>query len=296
MANDISFDDLIPKQSTASTKGADVSFDDLVPAPAPLTPSASAPIEGRSGAAFGVYPKPGMKPNEVVSDVASNIVNTTGKSLFPTGAAFTGFSAGATVAAPYGAAATAATAPVLGPFAGVIGGAIVLGGGLGTAFAASGAAKKVQDMLEELVDPQGFEQRKLQQQRNPTSTFLTELGVGLIGTSPKTAVTAAQKLGTLSRLASTPTGQRAVSGGLQGSLEAGTELASEGEITPWKVAAATAAGAAMPGVNRLGQIPLYEIKSFTKSFSVTQMVMQLFPSRTRFICKLYSRHVCTQLI
>jgi hypothetical protein len=245
----ISFEEATGGGSTAS-KG--ISFDEAV---APAT-SASAPVEGKSGAAFGVYPKAGMKPNEVVSDVASNIVNTTGKSLLPTGAAFAGFSAGATVAAPYGAAATAATAPVVGPFAPVIGGAIVLGGGLGTAFAASGAAKKVQDMLEELVDPEGFEQRKLQQQRNPTSTFLTELGVGLIGTSPKTAVTAAQKLGTLSRLASTPTGQRAVSGGLQGSLEAGTELASEGEITPWKVAAATAAGAAMPGVNRLGQIPL----------------------------------------
>jgi hypothetical protein len=245
----ISFEEATGGGSTAS-KG--ISFDEAV---APAT-SASAPVESKSGAAFGVYPKAGMKPNEVVSDVASNIVNTTGKSLLPTGAAFAGFSAGATVAAPYGAAATAATAPVVGPFAPVIGGAIVLGGGLGTAFAASGAAKKVQDMLEELVDPEGFEQRKLQQQRNPTSTFLTELGVGLIGTSPKTAVTAAQKLGTLSRLASTPTGQRAVSGGLQGSLEAGTELASEGEITPWKVAAATAAGAAMPGVNRLGQIPL----------------------------------------
>lgn len=251
MANDISFDDLIPKQSATSSKGTDVSFDDLVP-----VASASAPVEGKSGAAFGVYPKAGMKPNEVISDVASNIVNTTAKSLLPTGAAFAGFSAGATVAAPYGAAATAATAPVVGPFAPVIGGAIVLGGGLGTAFVASGAAKKVQDMLEELVDPEGFEQRKLQQQRNPTSTFLTELGVGLVGTSPKTAVTAAQKLGTLSRLASTPAGQRVVSGGLQGSLEAGTELASEGEITPWKVAAATTAGMAMPGVNVAGRIPL----------------------------------------
>ena len=60
MATNISFDDLMPsKQTSAPTKGADISFDDLVSKPvSAATTSASAPVEGSGGAAFGMYSKP----------------------------------------------------------------------------------------------------------------------------------------------------------------------------------------------------------------------------------------------
>jgi len=121
MANDISFDDLIPKQSTASTKGADVSFDDLIPAR-----SASAPVEGSSGAAFGVYPKPGMKPMaERDTTTLGAFAASAGEAIAATPVALAGARAAMAVTPP--------VLPVVGPFAkpiaGIAGG--IAGGILG---------------------------------------------------------------------------------------------------------------------------------------------------------------------
>ena len=228
MATDISFDDLIPPKqqgSAASSKGTDISFDDLVPSK---------------------------------GSTESNIKRTAVEAIIPTGTALGGFAAGMTVAAPYAAAAgTALAATGVGaPFAIPVAAAIEFGGGFGGAMAASGAARWLQDLMHKTYAPEDYAQRQREKEAHPTSTFLTELGVGMVGMSPKTAVTAmSQGASKVARLAATPAGQRTISGGIQGGLEAGTELASEGKIEPWKVATATAAGAAMPGFNVAGRIP-----------------------------------------
>ena len=187
-----------------------------------------------------------------VSRLATHVGRTGVEAVVPTGAGLAGFGAGMAMAAPV----AATVAPLTGPFAPFVAGAIELGGGFGGAMAASGSAKWMQDLMHKTFAPEDFAQREAEKKEYPTATFLTELSVGMAGMSPKTAATVAKEgAGKIARLASTPVGQRVVSGGLQGGIEAGTELAGEGKIEPWKVATATAAGAAMPGFNVAGKIP-----------------------------------------
>jgi len=254
MANDISFDDLVPSKQvnkSVPSTGVDISFDDLVPKEPQAKPSTTRLIEGKGGAAFGVYPKAGLD-QDPTSRIATNIGRTATESVIPTGAGLAGFGGGMAASMPV----AAAVAPLTGPFAPVVAGAIQLAGGFGGALVASGAAKKIQDMMHEAFAPEDFAKRQEEKKRYPGATFVTELGVGMAGMSPKTAVTAlSPTAGKFTKLASTDVGQRLISGGIQGGIEAGTELATEGEITPWKVGASTAAGMAMPGFNVAGRIP-----------------------------------------
>ena len=264
MATDISFDDLIPtKQQGSSTpsKRTNISFDDLIPKEPEARPSTTPIIEGEGGAAFGMYSKPGLQSgptSDSASRLGRNIYRTGGEAIVPTGAGLAGFGAGMAIAAPYAASAAAATAAtgVGAPFAPIVGGAVVLGGGFGGAMVASGAAKKVQDLMHKTFAPEDYAQRQIEKEAYPTSTFVTELGVGMAGMSPRTAVSAVSDgASRAARFVASPIGQRTVSGGLQGGIEAGTEYAETGTIEPLKVAAATAAGAAMPGFNIAGRIP-----------------------------------------
>jgi len=256
----ISFDDLIPSKASSS-KEANISFDDLIPKEPEARPSTTPIIEGEGGAAFGMYSKPGLQSGST-SDAASrlgrNIYRTGGEAIVPTGAGLAGFGAGMAVAAPYAASAAAATAAtgIGAPFAPIVGGAVVLGGGFGGAMVASGAAKKVQDLMHKTFAPEDYAQRQIEKEAYPTSTFVTELGVGMAGMSPRTAVSAVSEgASRAAKFVASPIGQRTVSGGLQGGIEAGTQYAETGTIEPLKVAAATAAGAAMPGFNVAGRIP-----------------------------------------
>ena len=214
------------------------------------TTSTTSAVESKGGAAFGVYPKAGVD-QDPTSRLAKHVGRTAVEAALPTGFGLAGFGGGMAAAAPV----AATVAPLSGPFAPVVAGAIELGGGFGGAMLASGAAKKLQDMMHQTFAPEDYAQREAEKKEYPTATFLTELGVGMAGMSPKTAVTAAKDAGKIARLASTPTGQRVISGGLQGGIEAGTEYAETGTVEPWKVATSAAAGAAMPGFNVAGKIP-----------------------------------------
>ena len=208
-------------------------------------------VEGKGGAAFGVYPK-ATSDQESASRIATNIGRTATEAVAPTIAGYGGVGVGLAATAPV----AAAVAPLTGPFAPITYGAIQFGGALGGAFLASGAAKKVQDWMHQAFAPEDFAQRQEEKKAFPGATFVTELGVGMAGMSPKTVATAlSPTAGKFTKLASTEAGQRVISGGLQGGIEAGTEYAGEGTITPWKVGAATVAGAAMPGFNVVGKVP-----------------------------------------
>jgi len=194
MADNISFDDLIPSKQTdksAPSTGADISFDDLIPKQAGPRPSTTPLIEGKGGAAFGVYPK-ATPDQDPTSRIATNIGRTATESIVPTGAGLAGFGGGMAAVTPVALAAGGAVASTVAgaPFAPVVTGAIQLAGCLGGAFAASGAAKKVQDMMHELFAPEDFAKRQEEKKAFPGATFVTELGVGMAGMSPKTAVTA----------------------------------------------------------------------------------------------------------
>jgi hypothetical protein len=215
MANDISFDDLIPsKQTTAPAKGADVSFDDLIP----------------------------KQPTKEVGSRWHNIGRTAVESIPGAAAGLAGFGAGMEAAAPVAAVA----APLTGPAAPITAGAIELAGGLGGAFLASGAAQKVTDWMHEAFAPEDYKQRQIEKAQRPYGTFAAQTLTNLAGMSPKTAPEVAGKV------LSSPLAQRGVSAALQTGIEAGTEYAQEGKVDPIKLATAAATGAAMPGFNPAG--------------------------------------------
>jgi hypothetical protein len=220
------------------------------PSTAKPAESVTKPIEGGGGAAFGMYPRSTPRQDSV-SRLATHIGQTALEAAAPTIAGFAGAGMGAAVVAP--AATAALTVPVVGV---PLGGLIEFGGVLGGAMGASWVTNLAQNYAYKSLAPKGYAERQAEKEEYPTATFLTELGVGMAGMSPKTAVNVLSKdAGKVARLAATPAGQRVISGGLQGGIEAGTELADKGTVEPWKVATATAAGAAMPGFNVAGKIP-----------------------------------------
>jgi len=235
-------DEVVSKPSVATTKSSWGSDDEVVSSTP--TASASAPVEGSGGAAFGMYPKPGMKPNDELSRSARNIGRSAIEASPATAAGIAGFGAGmATVATP---AAAVAAVPVVGPFAAAT---VELAGGLGGAFVASGAAQKVTDWMHEVFAPEDYAQRKAEKEAHPYEAFAGQTIANLAGMSPKTGPEIAGKL------MSKPAVQRATSAALQTGIEAGTEYATEGTVDPIKLGVAAATGAAMPGFNAVGKVP-----------------------------------------
>jgi len=192
-------------------------------------PSTAAPVEEKPA---------------VVGSRMHNIGRTAIETVPSATAGLVGFGAGMTAATPV----AATVAPFTGPFAPVTAAAIEFGGGLAGAFVASGAAQKVTDMMHEAFAPEDYKQRQIEKQQRPYGTFAAQTLANLAGMSPKTAPEVAGKLFTK------PIVQRGASAGLTASIEAGSELATEGKVDPIKVAASAASGAAMPGFNPVGKV------------------------------------------
>lgn len=168
-----------------------------------------------------------------------NIGRTSAETVPAAAAGLTGFGFGLKTGAFLGAL-TGPAAPVMVPLLG-------FAGGLGGAFVASGAAQSVTNWMHEAFAPEDYKARQAQKAANPYGTFAAQTLTNLAGMSPKTIPEVAGKILTK------PLVQRGVSAGLTGSIEAGSQYASEGKIDPIKVAVAAAGGAAMPGFNPLGR-------------------------------------------
>jgi hypothetical protein len=241
----ISFEEAAGAQSTTPSKG--ISFEEATGAPTAPVTSASAPVEGKGGAAFGMYAKPGMKPNEQVSRAATNIGRSALEAAPGSLAGLAGFGGGMEI----GTAMGVITSPVLTPAA-----IPVLGfaGGLLGAFGSSAAVTAVSDKIHKTLFPEDWTARQQEKQANPYETFAGETLANLMGMSPKTmAAPVTQGMSKLGRLASTDIGQRTVSAGLQTGIEAGSEFVREGKVDPVKLGVSAATGAAMPGFNVLGK-------------------------------------------
>jgi hypothetical protein len=182
-------------------------------------------------------------PDSGIKGDIHNIARTSAETVPSAAAGIVGFGAGMSAAAPVAAVA----APLTGPFAPITAGVIELAGGLGGAWAASGAAQKVTNWMHEAFAPDDFAARQKEKEAHPYGTFAAELGTNLLGMSPKTGVEVAGKILTK------PIVQRGASAGLMGAIEAGSEYADKGEIDPLKVGASMAAGATMPGFNPAGK-------------------------------------------
>jgi hypothetical protein len=193
-----------------------------------------------------------------------NIGRTSVETVPAATAGLTGFGAGMVA----GAKLSTVIAPLTGPLAPITAGVLTFGGGLGGAFLASGAAQKVTDLMHEAFAPEDYKSRQVQKAANPYGTFAAQTLTNLAGMSPKTIPEVAGKVFTK------PLVQRGVSAGLTGSIEAGSEYATEGKINPIKVLAATAAGGAMPGFNPFGR------KAFEAGESAARAVLPKTSARS----------------
>ena len=234
--------------STASLVEAKPSTGEFDPSTATPIEAASAPVEGSGGAAFGVYPKPGMKPNDELSRSAKNIGRSAIEATPGAAAGLAGFAGGMEV----GAAVGALTSPVLTPAA-----IPVLGftGGLIGAFGASSAVTALGDKAHKVLFPEDWAARQAEKEAHPYEAFAGQTLANLAGMSPKTIVGGAQNMSKLGRMAASDPGQRVISAGLQTGIEAGSEFATEGKVDPVKLNVAAVTGIAFPNLNRVGQIP-----------------------------------------
>ena len=268
---DFGQNDEVVSKSVAAPKSSWGGDDEVVTPSAPAT-SASAPIDSRGGAAFGMYPRPGMKPNEQVSRAATNIGRSALEAAPGSLAGLAGFGGGMQV----GTAIGAITSPVLTPAA-----IPVLGfaGGLLGAFGSSAAVTAMSDKIHKTLFPEDWTARQQEKLANPYETFAGETMANLAGMSPKTmAIPITQGMSKLGRLASTDIGQRTVSAGLQTGIEAGSEFVREGKVDPVRLAVSAATGAAMPGFNPLGKKVFGAGESVGKT--ITDRIFKTKPTAT----------------
>ncbi|NBQ48950.1 MAG: hypothetical protein EBU33_10945, partial [Sphingobacteriia bacterium] len=140
------------------------------------------------------------------------------------------------LAVPAGVAVGAAFPPAAPITAPLTYGAVSVIGGLLGATVAGTAVDTAADYLFSQADPDGWKLRQEEKKRNPRATMLGDVASGLLGMSPATITRGLLK----------STGERAISGTLQGGLSAGMDVMG-GEAPDWqKAGAQTVAGFAMP--------------------------------------------------
>jgi len=161
-------------------------------------------------------------------------------------AGLAGFGAGMKASAPYALRAAAAF-PVPHPLAkAAVGGGVAVLGGFAGAMGASSVFSIAQDMLYERVDPEGYAKNKLAQAQHPTAYGIGTIVGSSVGMSPKALPEIAGKVFTK------PVVQRGTSAVLGGGINVAQQAMTKDHIDWTEAAAATAAGAALPGFNPLG--------------------------------------------
>lgn len=206
MATNISFDDLMPsKQTSALTKEADISFDDLIskPVSAPAT-SASAPIDSRGGAAFGMYPRPGMKP---MGEGETSSLGAFGASALE--------SVAATPAALLGArgamAVTPPVLPVVGPLAKPIAG---IAGGIAGGILGQFGVNSLEDAVDQVFGTNIVKTREQQRRENPMASLAGQVAGGSLNPFMRPGLPSTVKEGLFGAgiMSGIGAGQRAIAG------------------------------------------------------------------------------------
>lgn len=155
---------------------------------------------------------------------AATALRSGAHAVVPGGGALLGMGAGAAIGAPAG--------PV-GSFVGTVVGGILGGMGAGV----------VQEKGLDAFDANDTEQRRVNAEANPKSAIGGEIAGSMLGFSP--VATAETVLGKVA--------QRGAGAVMQGGLDAAQQYIQKGDVDPTEAAMAAAAGAVMPGTNRVGE-------------------------------------------
>jgi hypothetical protein len=195
-------DEVVSKRSTATTKSS-WGNDDEVVASTPAT-SASAPVEGKSGAAFGVYPKPGMAPmKERDTTTLGAFAASAGEAIAATPVALAG--------ARGAMAVTPAVLPVVGPFAKPIAG---IAGGIAGGVLGSMGVTGLEDAIDKVFGTDILATREQQRRENPGASLAGQVAGGSLSPFMRPGMPSTIKEGLFGAgiMSGIGAGQRAVSG------------------------------------------------------------------------------------
>ena len=205
----------------------------------PVEPTTK-PVESTGGAAFGMYPKPGMKPNDNISDAAKTAGESFVRGLPGTGGFIAGAGAATTLAAPIVTPLTIAN-PIAGFLTQL---SVMMTGGM----VGAGGVNYVADRLSALADPEGYAKWNKTKEQYPKSAALGSVAAGFAGSSYKTAPEVA------GNLLSKPIVQRGVSGLLGGGMSVAEQATTgEGNVDLGQAAVQAVGGTALPGLNIAGR-------------------------------------------
>ena len=192
----------VPLEPTAEIK----SSSGFVPLEEPTAPatSASAPIDSRGGAAFGMYPRPGMKP---MGEGETSSLGAFGASALESVAATPGALLGARAAM----AATPTVLPIVGGFAKPIAG---IAGGIAGGIAAQMGINSLEDAIDKTFGTNIVKTREQQRRENPMASLAGQVAGGSLNPFMRPGLPSTVKEGLFGAgiMSGIGAGQRAVEG------------------------------------------------------------------------------------
>lgn len=200
---DFGQNDEVVSKSIAAPKSSWGGDDEVVTPPAPAT-SASAPIDSRGGAAFGMYPRPGMKP---MGEGETSSLGAFGASALE--------SVAATPLALYGArkamAVTPPVLPVVGPFAKPIAG---IAGGIAGGIVGAMGVNSLEDAIDQVFGTNIVKTREQQRRENPMASLAGQVAGGSLNPFMRPGLPSTVKEGLFGAgiMSGIGAGQRAVEG------------------------------------------------------------------------------------
>lgn len=200
---DFGQNDEVVSRSVAAPKSSWGGDDEVVTPSAPAT-SASAPIDSRGGAAFGMYPKPGMKP---MGEGETSSLGAFGASALESVAATPVALAGARTAM----AVTPPVLPVVGPFAKPIAG---IAGGIAGGILGQFGVNSLEDAVDQVFGTNIVKTREQQRRENPMASLAGQVAGGSLNPFMRPGLPSTVKEGLFGAgiMSGIGAGQRAIEG------------------------------------------------------------------------------------
>ena len=200
---DFGQNDEVVSKSVAAPKSSWGGDDEVVTPSAPAT-SASAPIDSRGGAAFGMYPKPGMKP---MGEGETSSLGAFGASALESVAATPVALAGARGAM----AVTPPVLPIVGPLAKPIAG---IAGGIAGGILGQFGVNSLEDAVDQVFGTNIVKTREQQRRENPMASLAGQVVGGSLNPFMRPGLPSTVKEGLFGAgiMSGIGAGQRAVEG------------------------------------------------------------------------------------
>lgn len=200
---DFGQNDEVVSKSVAAPKSSWGGDDEVVTPSAPAT-SASAPIDSRGGAAFGMYPRPGMKP---MGEGETSSLGAFGASALESVAATPVALAGARGAM----AVTPPVLPIVGPLAKPIAG---IAGGIAGGILGQFGVNSLEDAVDQVFGTNIVKTREQQRRENPMASLAGQVAGGSLNPFMRPGLPSTVKEGLFGAgiMSGIGAGQRAVEG------------------------------------------------------------------------------------